>query len=88
MNTKKDWIEGILFAGFRLMAVGLLLVGLLGMVFQLLESWYQFDPNYLGTFVSETILRPLIVFLAGLFLYAGSGLMARRMASRYHRHSS
>ena len=88
MSTKKDWVEGILFAGFRLMAVGLLVVGLLGMIFQLLESWYRFDPNYLGTFVSETILRPLIVFMSGILLYAGSGMMARRMAGRYHRHSS
>ena len=88
MSSKKDWVEEILFAGFRLMAVGLMLVGLLGVIFQLLESWFQFDPNYLGTFVSETILRPLIVFLTGLILYAGSGLMARRMAGRYHRHSS
>ncbi len=88
MNTKKDWVEGILFAGFRLMAVGLLLTGLLGMAFQFLESWYRFDPNYLGTFLAETILRPLMVFITGALLYAGSGWMARRMAVRYHKHSS
>jgi len=88
MSTRKDWVEGILFAGFRLMAVALLLTGLLGMAFQLLDSWYRFDPNYLGAYFAEILLRPFILCMTGGILYLLSRWMAHRMAARYHRHSS
>ena len=35
--NKKDWIEGFLFAGLRILAVAMIVVGLLGLVFQLLN---------------------------------------------------
>ena len=64
------------------------LIGLLGMLFQLLEAWYRVDPNYLGTFLADTVLRPFIVFLTGLILYALSGKLAHRMAARHTRSAS
>ena len=83
--NKKDWVEGMLFAGFRILAVACLLIGLLGMVFRMLDAWYRLDPNYLGTFLADTLLRPFLVFLTGLILYGFSGRLSRRMASGYNR---
>ena len=84
--NKKDWAESFLFAGFRILAVACLLGGLLGLVFQLIEAWYRFDPNYLGAFLAATILRPLLVMLAGLALYLLAPRMAHRMALGLDRH--
>ncbi|MEX0320773.1 MAG: hypothetical protein AB3N63_01300 [Puniceicoccaceae bacterium] len=85
---KKDMVESLLFAGFRVMALLLMLTGLLGLVFQLLEAWDQFDPNYLGSFVTAILLRPIILILTGLVLHFSSGLMARLMAARFNQHGS
>jgi hypothetical protein len=86
--NKSDWVEGLLFAGFRLIAVICLLIGGIGMLFQLIEAWYRVDPNYLGSFLADTVLRPFIICLAGLLLYALSGRLARRMAVRHNRPGS
>ena len=83
--NKKDWVESLLFAGFRLMSVTCLLIGRLGMVFQLLETWSRFDPNYLGAFLAGTILRPAIVLLVGVLLHLFSAKLAHRMASAFNR---
>ena len=80
---KKDWVEGLLFAGFRIIAVVCLLTGALGFVFRLMDAWYRFDPNYLWAFIAGTVLRPLIIALAGALLYALSGRLSRRMAARH-----
>jgi hypothetical protein len=85
--NKKDWAESILFAGFRLLAVACLLAGLLGIVMTLIDTWYRFDPNYLWTFIAATLLKPLLVALAGGLLYLFSGRMAHRMAVRFERSS-
>ena len=79
--NKKDWVEGLLFAGFRIMSAGCMLLGSLGTIFQLLETWSRFDPNYLGAFIASTLLRPVIVLLAGILLHLLSAKLARRMAS-------
>ncbi len=84
--NKKDWIEGLLFAGFRLMAVALIIIGLLSLLFQLINSWSAFDPSYLWPFLASTILRPSIVILTGLLLMAISNRLAHSMAKR-HKHS-
>ncbi|MGC9450310.1 MAG: hypothetical protein ACP5I4_02590 [Oceanipulchritudo sp.] len=81
--NKKDWVEGILFGGFRLMGAACMLTGLLGVVFQLIDAWYRFDPNYLGNFIAATVLKPLILVAAGLLLHAFSGRLSRRMARRF-----
>lgn len=82
--NKKDLVEGLLFAGFRIAAAGCILFGLLSLVFQLLDSWYRFDPNYLGTFLAETVLRPIVMVGAGILLHLLSGSLARRMSSRFN----
>ena len=83
--NKKDWIEGLLFAGFRLLAVTLIIIGLIGAVLQLLNSWYAFDPSYWGEFLASTVLRPLILIMVGLLLMAISGKMAKSMAGHHSR---
>ena len=83
--NKKDWIEGLLFAGFRFLAVVLIVFGFLGLVFQLLESWQSFDPSYLSHFLASTVLRPVIVILTGLVLMTISSRLAHSMANRHNR---
>jgi len=78
--NKKDWIEGFLFAGMRILAVAMIVVGLLGLVFQLLDSWSAFDPSYLADFLASTVLKPMIVIAAGLVLLAVSGRLAKSLA--------
>jgi hypothetical protein len=83
--NKKDWVEGLLFAGFRLMAASIILLGGLSIVFQLLEAWHRFDPNYLGAFLAGTLLRPAILFLTGIVLHLMAGKLAHRMAAGFTR---
>ena len=83
--NKKDWTESLLFAGFRVMSTGCILLGGLGIVFQLLEAWDRFDPNYLGAFLAGTLLRPLVLLAAGIVLHMLSGRLAHRMAAGFSR---
>ncbi len=85
---KKEMVESLLFAGFRITALVLMLVGFFALVFQLLEAWDQFDPNYLGSFVNANLLRPIILVLVGLLLHFCSGFMARRAAARLNQPGS
>lgn len=78
--NKQELIESLLYAGFRLMAVALLIIGGLGLLFQLADAWYRFDPSYLGAFLLETVFRSGMLILAGVLLYALSLPLARRMA--------
>ena len=80
---KRDYLECLLFAGLRLIAVGLLLAGGLGLIFQLVESWYRFDPNYLGSFLLGTVFRPAVIGFVGLVLWKASARLARCMAARF-----
>ena len=83
--NKKDWTESLLFAGFRLMAATCMLLGGLGIIFQLMEAWDRFDPNYLGAFLAGTLLRPLVLIVAGVLLHMTSGKLAHRMAAGFSR---
>lgn len=83
--NKNDWIEGLLFAGCRLIGIALIVAGLLGLVFQLMDSWSAFDPSYLWEFLASTILRPLIVIITGLMLLALSGRVARLLSPHHSR---
>ena len=78
--NKQEMTEGLLFAGFRLMALALVLTGILTLFFQLAESWYQFDPNYLRIFLWGTLLRPVSLIAVGGGLHLLSARLARRMA--------
>jgi hypothetical protein len=79
---KRDFTESLLFAGLRLIAVVLLLVAGFGLIFQLMESWYRFDPNYLGAFLLGTVFRPVVLGLIGFILFKCAPALARRMAMR------
>ena len=81
--TKQDWAEVILFSGFRLLAAGVFLVGAFSLIFQLAESWFQFDPNYLGSFFLSTLFRPLVWILAAIILHCLAGFLARTMARSF-----
>jgi hypothetical protein len=83
--NKKDWVEGLLFAGFRLMSSTCILLGGLGIIFQLLDAWHRFDPSYLGAFLAGTVMRPVILLLAGVILHLSAGKLAHRMASGFSR---
>jgi hypothetical protein len=80
---KRDYLECLLFAGLRLIAIGLMLIGGFGLVFQIVESWYRFDPNYLGAFLLGSVFRPALIAVAGLILFKASASMARGMAARF-----
>ena len=43
--NKKDWVEAMLFAGFRLMAAGCGLLGGLSVLFQLIGAWDRFNRS-------------------------------------------
>ena len=86
--NKWDWIESFLFAGFRIVAFVFILVGLLGLIFQLMDGWHQFDPNYLGAFILHTLARPLIVMFTGVLLHYASGFLSRKMSAHHHRSST
>lgn len=81
--NKQELVEALLFAGFRLMASGLILVGGLALVFELAGSWYRFDPNYLSSWFAATLLRPLLLLAAGTGLYFTAPGMARRMSAPF-----
>ena len=81
--NKKEWVEGMLFAGFRLVSTTCFLAGLIGMAFQLTSSWDAFDPSYLGIFLLDTMARPLILIGAGIFLHLFAGKLSRSMTSRF-----
>ena len=83
--NKQDWVECLLFSGLKILATTCVLIGLLGLFFELVETWDRFDPNYLGAFLAATVLRPLLVLLAGVFLSLISGKLARRAAARFAR---
>ena len=83
--NKKDLVEGLLFAGLRTLSTGCILAGLLGIALQLLDSWYRFDPNYLGAFLAETVIRPLVLAGGGLLLHLLAPVLARSMAARFNR---
>ena len=69
-----------MFAGLRILAVTMVVFGLLGLVFQLLNSWSAFDPSYLAEFLASTVLKPLIVIITGLVLLVISGRLAKSLA--------
>jgi hypothetical protein len=83
--NKKEWVEGLLFAGFRLVSTTSVLAGMVGMAFQFAASWDAFDPSYLGIFLLDTMARPLILVGAGILLHLLAGKLARSMASRFSR---
>ncbi|MFO7725855.1 MAG: hypothetical protein R6V45_09935 [Oceanipulchritudo sp.] len=75
--------ESLLFAGFRLMAVALILMGGLDLFLQVLDSWYRFDPNYLVSFLLQTVLKPFLLLLSGGFLLRFSTGLARRLSAGF-----
>jgi hypothetical protein len=79
--NRRELLDCLLFAGLRLMAVALLIAGGLELFFQLVESWYRFDPNYLGAFLFQTVFRPTGLLLAGLALYFLAGPLSRKIAA-------
>jgi hypothetical protein len=79
--NRRELTESLLFAGLRLLAVGLLLAGALGLAFELGDAWYRFDPNYLGDFLMATVYRPTLVLGAGIILFFLARRLARACAS-------
>jgi hypothetical protein len=65
------------------MSSACILLGALNILYQLLETWDRFDPNYLGAYLAGTILRPALLVLAGIMLHLLSGKLARRMAAGF-----
>ena len=78
---KKILTESLLFAGLRLIAVSLLLLGGLDLVLQVLDSWYRFDPNYLLQFFLQTVLQPFLLLFSGGLLLRYSAPLARRLSA-------
>jgi chromate transport protein ChrA len=77
--NRRELLDCLLFAGLRLMAVALLIAGGLELFFQLIESWYRFDPNYLAAFLFQTVFRPVVLILAGLVLYLLAAPLSRKL---------
>lgn len=69
--------HSILFAGLRIAGILLALAGLLNAILLLAEGWFLFDPNYIGHFLFSMLFRPILLALAGAFLY----LAAHRLAA-------
>jgi hypothetical protein len=86
--NKNELIDGLLFAGLRLLAVVLFLIGGLQLVFALADAWYRFDPNYLGSFFFSTVFRPAVLLVAGTILYLFTGPICRCLAKSSTRDNS
>lgn len=69
--------HSILFAGLRITGILLAIAGLLNALLLLAEGWFLFDPNYIGHFLFSMLFRPILLVLAGAFLY----LAAHRIAT-------
>jgi len=67
--NKADWIEAIVVAGLRTVAVTAWFVAAYAVVIHLAESLYQFDPNYLATFLFYRLLRPVLLVVLGALLW-------------------
>lgn len=81
--NKHELTECLLFAGLRLIATALFLIGGIQLVFQIAEAWYRFDPNYLGEYLFSTVFRPVVILLLATALCLSSRWMSRRMAKPF-----
>jgi hypothetical protein len=77
----KEHAETLIFSGLSLLAVILCLTGLLQLTFNLLESWYYFDPNYLGSFFLQVLIRPLLFILSAFLLKCSARRLSRFLAA-------
>lgn len=82
MNSH-SFVRGLLFAGFRLTAALLILIGGLTLLFQFSETWFHFDPSYLGAFAFSLFFRPLVLMVAGLGLYRFAPRLSRLAAKAF-----
>lgn len=81
--SKQELVESLLFAGFRLMAVGLAIMGILSMVTRLADSWYRFDPSYFGAWFTATLLQPALFLAVAVFLFTRGPTLSKKTASRF-----
>lgn len=75
------WIERTIFAALRCAALACIALACYGLVVHAIESFYRFDPNYLGVFLLSKLTRPLVLLALAIALWFGSAKLAR-LASR------
>jgi len=63
--------------GVRLIALLFVSGGVLLLLGNVLETAWDFNPNYLGYYFATQLLRPLLTLLTGAVLYATSGKIAQ-----------
>jgi|GEM_PF-818407 hypothetical protein len=62
----------------RLLGVLVAALALWQMAGNLIASWRDFDPSYLGYFFSSEVARPLAGLIIGMLLWLFSGPIGRR----------
>lgn len=61
----------------RIFGLLYLLVGLLGLIFNVAESYRQFDPSYFGYYFASELLRPLLIMGTGAIVHLLEKPLAR-----------
>ena len=79
--NKQEWIEAFIFASFRTASLLIIAMAFYGIITQAIESFYRFDPSYLGTFLLSRFTKPVILLLIGFSLWFSAHFFSKR-ASR------
>ena len=72
--------ESFAVVGIRLIAVLFCGVGLLWLVGNILETAWDFNPNYLGYYFATQLLRPVLTLGLGTAFWFSSGKLAKAIA--------
>ncbi|MCG8528397.1 MAG: hypothetical protein MI748_18605 [Opitutales bacterium] len=64
----------------RVLGVGFSAAGFIHLVANIVESAWDFNPNYLGFFLLTQCLRPSLWILGGVVVYALSRMLGRQIS--------
>lgn len=81
MHNGGKSVTEMVFAILRSAAILAMAFGVYGLLVQAIESYYRFDPSYLGPFILSRFVRPLIAVSMAILLWRLARPLAR-MASR------
>jgi len=74
--------ESFAVVGIRLTALLFCSVGLLLLVGNILETAWDFNPNYLGYYFATQLLRPFLTIGVGAGLWVSSKKLAKAIAKQ------
>ena len=72
--------EAFAIIGIRLLSILLLAFAAIQLIANVMDSAWEFNPNYLGHYFATQLLRPLLALGSGILLAAFSGKIGRLIA--------